>query len=58
MYDLQGQVVLEVIHENQTSGFYTKKIDKGHLKPGIYFYGIQAVNNIGNTKEFGKMIIL
>jgi len=54
VYDLNGNLVNEIVNKNHTGGNYTITFDASHLKPGVYFYNIRA-ENFNETK---KMVLI
>lgn len=50
VYNLVGQIVRELVSENQEAGTYTKQFDASELSAGIYLYKLQ-VNNFTSVKR-------
>jgi len=57
IYNINGEQVLKLIDENQLSGFYSKRVDKGHLESGLYLCEVIINNKLGVFKKIIKMII-
>lgn len=57
IYNAFGDVIAEVVNEEQTAGNYTVKYDGSKLAQGVYFYRM-VVNGINKTYEgVNRMII-
>ena len=54
IYDILGQVVKTLVHEQQSSGQYNLKFDASNLASGIYFYTLRT----GDYFQTKKMILL
>ena len=57
IFDIHGNLVREVIREKQNSGYYSKEIERGGLRSGIYFCGFTVKNEKGVFERNIKLII-
>lgn len=60
IYNISGQLVKELLNENQLAGYYQKSFDASSLASGMYMYRIIALANNGKNKfvQVKKMILL
>ncbi|UCF64457.1 MAG: T9SS type A sorting domain-containing protein [bacterium] len=54
LYNIAGQRVAELIDERQPAGIHELKFDASHLTGGVYFYRLQAGDNV----ETRKMVLI
>ncbi len=54
LYDVNGRLVRELIHEEQSPGYYEFTLDASRLASGVYFYRLEA----GRFLETKKMVLL
>lgn len=54
VYDLLGREVAVLVHERQSAGRYTVRVDEGGLASGVYLYRLTA----GGFSRTRKMILL
>ncbi len=53
VYNILGQVVAELVNQEQASGKYTVKFDASNLPSGVYIYKLQA----GEFSDVKKMLL-
>jgi hydrogenase maturation factor len=54
VYDIMGQVVLELVNEKQSAGSYSVEFDASSFSSGLYIYSLTA----GSFKSAKKMVLM
>ncbi|MBI4546505.1 MAG: T9SS type A sorting domain-containing protein [Ignavibacteriae bacterium] len=58
IFNVLGNDVMQLVHQNQTAGKYTVSLDASTLPSGIYFYRLTVVGNGRSFSSMKKMILM
>ena len=50
IYDILGNLVAELVHKEQSAGYYNINFDASSLPSGVYFYRLECGNYISTKK--------